>query len=74
LPTGAFDYLAYPYGLAGQLVRHAEPGCRYGFLIRGGVAHLNGAPGPGLLEIPRINIRRGLTLEGLALRLLGWRS
>jgi len=68
------DYVAYPYGFSqdgvlGTDVDRAEAG----LLIAGGPALLRGRRTSGPDRIPRVNIPRGMSLDGLALRLAGLR-
>ncbi|MEX2048897.1 MAG: polysaccharide deacetylase family protein [Gemmatimonadota bacterium] len=65
------DWLAYPYGLrTGETVALASEHFAGALLVDGGLARAHGKGRPRR-EVPRINVPRGLTLEGLALRLAG---
>ncbi len=68
----AIPWLAYPYGLApgGTRERIAEEH-RGALLVEGGPARVRGGPPHDLAMIPRVNVPRGLTNDGLALRLAG---
>lgn len=68
----AIRWLAYPYGLApdGPRSRIAEEH-RGALLVEGGHARVRGESPPDLTMIPRVNVPRGLTSDGLALRLAG---
>jgi peptidoglycan/xylan/chitin deacetylase (PgdA/CDA1 family) len=65
------DWLTYPYGLRTDETVALASDCYDGaLLIDGGLARSRGASGHRH-ALPRINVPRGLTLEGLALRLAG---
>lgn len=68
----AIRWLAYPYGLApeGPKARIAQEH-RGALLVEGGHARVRGEPPHDLTMIPRVNVPRGLTNDGLALRLAG---
>ncbi|MFC1660048.1 polysaccharide deacetylase family protein [Gemmatimonadota bacterium] len=68
------DWLAYPYGLrsavaVGEAGRHVDGA----LLIEGGLARVKGNWSGGPHELPRVNVPRGLSADGLALRLAGLR-
>jgi peptidoglycan/xylan/chitin deacetylase (PgdA/CDA1 family) len=66
------DWLAYPYGLrTDETVALASEHFRGALLISGGLARTRGRDAGPRHALPRVNIPRGLTLEGLALRLAG---
>jgi peptidoglycan/xylan/chitin deacetylase (PgdA/CDA1 family) len=66
------DWLAYPYGLRNATVTEAAATLFEGaLLISGGGAERGGRKPFPLHETPRVNVPRGLSLEGLALRLGG---
>jgi hypothetical protein len=65
------DWLAYPYGLrTDETVALASEHFEGALLVDGGLARVRGKAQPRH-QIPRINVPRGLTLEGLAPRLAG---
>jgi len=66
------DWLAYPYGLRTDEVV-AEVASRFdgALLIDGGLVEVRGRWRAPPHSLPRINVPRGLTLEGLAIRLAG---
>lgn len=66
------DWLAYPYGLrTDEVVAEAAKEFDGAVLIEGGLARVRGHWTAPSHAIPRLNVPRGLTLEGLALRLAG---
>lgn len=66
------DWLAYPYGMANEGVEDAAAGVfDASALVAGGAAVIRGARLGSLHRVPRLNVPRGLSLEGLALRLAG---
>lgn len=66
------DWLAYPYGLVNDRTVAAAEGVFEGaFLVSGGSAVRRGQPSRGRYQLPRLSMPRGLSLEGLALRLSG---
>lgn len=68
------DWLAYPYGLAmAPTVQAAASVYDDALLIGGGLAERCGRRAPRF-RIPRINVSRGLSLDGLRLRLAGLRD
>ena len=69
------DWLAYPYGLHSPVVTAAAE-ARYegALLITGGHAVRRREPTHRRGTTPRVNVPRGLSLDGLALRLSGLRS
>jgi peptidoglycan/xylan/chitin deacetylase (PgdA/CDA1 family) len=68
------DWLAYPYGLrTDQVVAEAAGRFEGAVLVDGGLAQTRGQWLAPRHETPRLNVSRGLTLEGLALRLAGIR-
>ncbi len=72
LPTRFTDWVAYPYGLYGPEVEDAAGSIFTGaLLISGGLASVRAAPPVRPHAIPRINVPRGLSVDGLALRLSG---
>lgn len=68
------DLLAYPYGLVGPEAEAAAARVFDGaLLVDGGAAVVRGSPTGTPYRIPRVNVPRGLSLDGLALRLAGIR-
>lgn len=66
------DWLAYPYGLVGrEALLAAQEVFEGAMLISGGPAIRAGRPSRSQFHVPRINVPRGLSFEGLALRLAG---
>lgn len=66
------DWLAYPYGLrTDAVVAEAAEHFEGAVLIEGGLAQSRGRWSAPAHEVPRLNVPRGLALEGLALRLAG---
>lgn len=66
------DWLAYPYGLADDGVeKEASEHFDGALLVAGGASVVKGHRIGGGHSIPRINVARGLSLEGLASRLAG---
>ena len=66
------DWLAYPYGLYNRTVVNVAKGRFDGsVLVSGGRAIRRGQTVGQLHETPRLNVPRGLSLEGLGLRLAG---
>ncbi|NNL30829.1 MAG: polysaccharide deacetylase family protein [Gemmatimonadetes bacterium] len=66
------DWLAYPYGLTNRGAEDAAAGLfRASALIAGGAAVIRGARVGSLQRVPRLNVPRGMSIEGLALRLAG---
>lgn len=66
------DWLAYPYGLVnGQSVAAAEGLFEGALLVSGGSAVRRGRATAARHRLPRLGMPRGLSLEGLALRLSG---
>lgn len=66
------DWLAYPYGLrTDAVVAEAAEHFEGAVLIEGGLAQSRGRWSAPVHATPRLNVPRGLTLEGLALRLAG---
>lgn len=66
------DWLAYPYGLRNRTVVEAAARLHEGaFRVDGGFAVRRGRSVDVAHETPRLNVPRGLTPEGLALRLAG---
>lgn len=64
------DWLAYPYGLLSPVaVRAVEEVFEGAFLVAGGPAALRGRWVGRPYRIPRINVPRGMSIDGLALRL-----
>lgn len=63
-------WVAYPYGCVDAAVMAAAGGASYsgGALVAGGSFH---GGGPPRFDVPRVNVARGLTSRGLALRLCG---
>lgn len=68
LPT--VDCLAYPYGIPNQEAVAAEDGDA-AVLVDGGLFERRGRVRGFPALVPRINVPRGLSLDGLALRLAG---
>jgi peptidoglycan/xylan/chitin deacetylase (PgdA/CDA1 family) len=67
-------WLAYPYGLrTDAVVARAVESFEGAVLIEGGLAQSRGRWLTSCHAIPRLNVPRGLTLDGLALRLAGLR-
>jgi hypothetical protein len=68
----ATDWLTYPYGLRTletiSLVSDALTGA---LRVDGGLALAGGNARGSRYDLPRVNIPRGLSLEGLGLRLAG---
>jgi peptidoglycan/xylan/chitin deacetylase (PgdA/CDA1 family) len=65
------NWLAYPYGLTNATVTAAAAARFDGaLLISGGVAQTRGRLGP-THSLPRVNVGRALTVDGLRLRLAG---
>ena len=68
------DWLAYPYGLrTDEVVAEAAGQFSGAVLVDGGLAQIRGTWLAPRHSIPRLNVPRGLTLAGLALRLAGFR-
>jgi peptidoglycan/xylan/chitin deacetylase (PgdA/CDA1 family) len=66
------DWLAYPYGLRNDAVIEAASKRYAGALrVTGGLATRCGRTGAAPHDTPRINIPRGLSLDGLKLRIAG---
>ncbi len=66
------DWLAYPYGLWSTAVADGASRIFEGALrVDGGLAVRRGERASGDYLVPRINVPRGMSLEGLALRLSG---
>ena len=66
------DWLAYPYGLESRAaVAAADEVVKRAVLVEGGLARRRGHPEPHPLRIPRISVPRGLSADGLSLRLAG---
>jgi peptidoglycan/xylan/chitin deacetylase (PgdA/CDA1 family) len=67
------DWLAYPYGMRNQAVVEGAHRLYEGaLLVNGGPAIARARPTfESALETPRVNVPRGVSLEGLALRLSG---
>lgn len=67
------NWIAYPYGLTNSMVTAAAADRFDGaLLISGGLAQARGRRGPAH-ALPRVNVSRLLTLDGLRLRLAGLR-
>jgi peptidoglycan/xylan/chitin deacetylase (PgdA/CDA1 family) len=65
------DWIAYPYGLTNSVVTAAAAdGFRGALMIRGGLAQASGRY-RSAYALPRVNVPRRLTLDGLQLRLAG---
>lgn len=68
------DWLAYPYGMVDDACEAvAEDQFDGALLVAGGAAVVKGRPVGSAHRVPRINVPRGLSLDGLALRLAGIR-
>ncbi len=68
------SWLAYPYGLHGPVaIEEARRVFDGAVLVEGGHAVRRGRPLHDLFQTPRINIPRGLRVDGLRLRLSGLR-
>lgn len=66
------DWLAYPYGLHSDAAVEATSQTFAGaVLVSGGAYETRGSRSASPHRIPRVNVPRGLSLEGLALRLGG---
>lgn len=66
------DWLAYPYGLrTEEAVTLASEHFRAAVLVDGGLARVRGRASGVPHALPRINVPRGMTVEGLAMRLAG---
>ena len=66
------NWLAYPYGLhSPEVLVLADTMYKGALLITGGQAIRRGEPTHAQVRTPRVNVPRGLTLDGLALRLSG---
>lgn len=66
------DWLAYPYGLRNATATHAAEERYTGALLtRGGLAERRGRWLSSPHETPRLNVPRGLNIEGLAVRVAG---
>jgi peptidoglycan/xylan/chitin deacetylase (PgdA/CDA1 family) len=66
------DWLAYPYGFRNDAVIAAASRRHSGALrVTGGLAVRSGAMVGNLHDTPRINVPRGLSLDGLTLRIAG---
>ena len=64
------DWLAYPYGLVSSDARAAAEQVFSGaLLVDGGPALMNGRMRGARHVIPRVNVPRGLSIDGLALRI-----
>lgn len=67
------DCLAYPYGLTSPSVEQmADAIFDASLLVSGGAAVARGERTSSAHRVPRINVPRGLSVEGLALRLAGF--
>jgi len=66
------NWIAYPYGLTSSSVTAAAAAAGFdgALLITGGLAQAKGRRGP-IHALPRMNVSRPLTLDGLRLRLAG---
>lgn len=68
------DWLAYPYGLWNERVAERAAEVFAGALrVDGGLALARGRARGPVFATPRVNVPRGLTLDGLRLRLAGLR-
>lgn len=68
------DWLAYPYGLTNQGVEDGADGLfQASALITGGAAVIRGSRVGSLQRVPRLNVPRGMSIEGLAIRFAGLR-
>lgn len=66
------DWLAYPYGLRNSGVIQAASARYTGALrVSGGLATRSGRVVGGVHDTPRINVPRGLSIDGLTLRIAG---
>lgn len=66
------DWLAYPYGMVSEAAVTAAGEVMTGAtLVAGGLARRRGRPESHPLRLPRISVPRGLSTEGLSLRLAG---
>jgi peptidoglycan/xylan/chitin deacetylase (PgdA/CDA1 family) len=69
---GFTNWLAYPYGLVGDgAQRAAEMIFDGALLVSGGPSERGGRRVGFPYRVPRINVPRGLTIEGLAMRIAG---
>lgn len=66
------SWLAYPYGMVDDACEAVSEDLFDGaLLVTGGAAVVKGSPVGPSHRVPRINVPRGLSLDGLALRLAG---
>lgn len=66
------SWLAYPYGMVDDACQAVSEDLFDGaLLVTGGAAVVKGSPVGPSHRVPRINVPRGLSLDGLALRLAG---
>jgi peptidoglycan/xylan/chitin deacetylase (PgdA/CDA1 family) len=66
------DWIAYPYGLHSNAVeRLAAKYFEGALLVSGGLAERRGKSRSNRFAVPRVNVPRGITLDGLKLRLSG---
>jgi len=69
---GPQTWFAYPYGLTSQPVAEEVAACTSGgLLVSGGPARQRGRRRGSRSSVPRVLIARGLTLDGLLLRVAG---
>lgn len=69
------NWLAYPYGLASDAAVTAAGKIMTGAtLVTGGLARQRRRPEPHPLRLPRVSVPRGLSADGLSLRLAGMRG
>lgn len=67
----ALDFLAYPYGIPGAAGTQVSEGFRKAVLVEGGLCEVRGRLRGHPHLVPRINVPRGVSIEGLALRIAG---
>lgn len=73
-PSPAAPWIAYPYGLhSDAVVEEARAHAAGALRVEGGPARLNGRWTGAAHRLPRVNVPRGLSVEGLGLRLAGLR-
>lgn len=65
------DWLSYPYGLHSPAVVDEASMFEGALRVDGGLAERRGQPGGPQYCMPRVNVPRGLSIDGLALRIAG---
>ena len=66
------DWISYPYGLWNPSVARIAGHCFSGaLLVDGGLVERHGVWASPMSSIPRVNVPRGISLEGLKLRVTG---